>query len=172
MAEQRPRPEHHTPEAEAHLDSRAQALQALLGEVLAPFRPEHGAVIDIPQITVRPHQVQDVCRVAKDDPRLDFKMLLCLAGVDYKEHLQVVYVLLSLNLEQKLMIKTDLPPDDPRVPSVADIWRAADWYEREAHDLFGIVFEGHPGLEPLLLYEGFEGYPARKDFPFHDYQEF
>jgi NADH-quinone oxidoreductase subunit C len=55
---------------------------------------------------------------------------------------------------------------------VTSVWRAADWYEREAHDLFGVHFEGHPDLSPLLLYEGFEGYPGRKEYPFNDYQEF
>ena len=59
----------------------------------------------------------------------------------------------------------------PVVPSVISVWRASDWFEREGHDLFGIVFEGHPDLSPLLLYEGFDGYPGRKSFPFHDYQE-
>ena len=172
MAEQRPRAEHQAPEAEASLDAKAQALQTLLGEVLAPFDVTHGAVIDIPEVVVQPDQIPGICLLAKEDPRLDFKMLLCLAGVDYKEHLQVVYLLLSLEQEQKLFIKANLSSDEPRVPSVTGIWRAADWYEREAHDLFGIVFEGHPGLEPLILYEGFEGYPAHKDFPFHDYQEF
>ena len=172
MSEQRPRPEHHTPAAEAALDVKAQALQALLGDVLAPFKPTHEAVIDIPTVVVEPRCIADVCRLAKDDPRLDFKMLLCLAGVDYKEHLQVVYLLLSLQHEQKLFIKADLPPDEPRMPSVTSIWRAADWYEREAHDLFGVSFDGHPDLAPLLLYEGFEGYPGRKEFPFNEYQEF
>ena len=172
MAERRARPEDHSPEAEAKLDPRAQALQDLLTGVLASYDVTHDAVIDIPAIAVKPEHVSDICRLAKDDPRLDFKMLLCLAGVDYKEYLQVVYILLSLDLEQKLLIKTDLSSEDPHVPSVSGIWRAAEWYEREAHDLYGIVFDGHPGLEPLVLYEGFEGFPARKDFPFHDYQEF
>ncbi|WP_347221931.1 NADH-quinone oxidoreductase subunit C [Mycolicibacterium poriferae] len=58
------------------------------------------------------------------------------------------------------------------LPSVTSVWRAADWYEREAHDLFGVHFEGHPDLSPLLLYEGFAGYPGRKEYPFNDYQEF
>ena len=172
MAEHRARPEDHSPEAAAKLDDRAQVLQALLGEVLAPYDVTHGAVIDIPEVRVQPQHIPDVCRLLKEDPRLDFKMLLCLGGVDYKEYLQVVYILLSLDLEQKLFIKTDLSSDDPHVSSVAGIWRAADWYEREAHDLYGIVFDGHPQLEPLLLYEGFEGFPGRKDFPFNDYQEF
>jgi NADH-quinone oxidoreductase subunit C len=57
------------------------------------------------------------------------------------------------------------------VPSVNDIWRSAGWFEREGHDLYGVVFDGNPDLSPLLLYEGFDGYPGRRSFPYHDYQE-
>jgi NADH:ubiquinone oxidoreductase subunit C len=99
-------------------------------------------------------------------------MLHCLAAVDYKDHFQVVYILHSLSREGTLAIKTDVPAAQPALPSVTGVWAAADWYEREAHDLFGIGFEGHPNMSPLLLYEGFEGYPGRKEFPFNDYQEF
>jgi NADH-quinone oxidoreductase subunit C len=84
----------------------------------------------------------------------------------------MVYILHSLEPERTLAIKTDVPYDSPTIPSVTSVWRAADWYEREAHDLFGVHFEGHPDLSPLLLYEGFEGYPGRKEYPFNDYQEF
>ena len=70
------------------------------------------------------------------------------------------------------MIKTNVPYDDLHLATVTSIWRGADWYEREAHDLFGVIFDGHPNLKPLILYEGFEGYPGRKEHPFHDYQEF
>ena len=160
------------PQAAGGLDERAQALQTLLSDALAPFNPVLGAVLDIPQIQIGPKQIVDVCRTAKEDPRLAFKMLLCLTAVDYREYFQVVYLLLSLQHEQKLFIKTDVPYDDPQLPSVTSVWRAADWYEREAHDLFGIVFSGHPSLNPLILYEGFEGFPARKEFPFNDYQEY
>jgi len=154
------------------LDDRGQALQILLSDRLARFELVPGAVLDIPQIQVEPRQIVDVCKVVKDDPSLDFNMLLCLMAIDYRKHFQVAYVLLSLRHEQKLFIKTDLPYDDPKLQSVTSIWRAAEWYEREAHDLFGIVFTGHPDLAPLLLYEGFEGFPGRKEFPFHDYQEY
>ena len=68
-------------------------------------------------------------------------------------------------------MKISIPYDDPRIDSVTGIWRAANWFERESHDLYGVVFEGHPNLEPLLLYEDFEGYPGRKSFPFHEYKE-
>ena len=148
------------------------AAQEALQDSLKDYHPQFGIMQDIPEITVAPQHIADVCRTLKGDSRLSFKLLLCLAGVDYREHLQVVYVLLSLEREQKLIIKTNVPYDDPRLPTVTSVWRAADWYEREAHDLFGIVFDGHPGLNPLVLYEGYPGHPGRKDHPFHDYREF
>ena len=154
------------------LSDRAQVLQALVQDVLGDYRPEMGASIDVPTLTVSPEHIVDVCRTLKDEPRLSFKLLLCLAAVDYRDRFQIVYVLLSLDHESMLMVKTDVPYDDPRLPTVTTVWRGADWYEREAHDLFGVVFDGHPGLKPLILYEGFEGYPGRKDHAFHDYQEF
>ena len=172
MAEERPRPQHQVPVAESALSERAQALQQLLREVMEDFHPEMGAAVDTPDMTVSPAQIVEVCRKAKDDPRLSFKVLLCLAGVDYKEYFQIVYVLLSLEHEYKVLIKTNVPYDDPHLPTVTPVWLGADWYEREAHDLFGIVFDGHPNLKPLILYEGFEGFPGRKDYPFNDYQEF
>ncbi len=171
MAE-RPSSREHDAAAESALDERAQALQQLLDDVLRDFAPEMGAAIDIPVVTVKPEHVVDVCRMMKEDPRLSFKMLLCLAAVDYIEYIQIVYTLLSLEHEHKLMIKTDVTYDELHLPSVTSVWRAADWYEREAHDLFGVSFDGHPNLLPLILYEGFEGYPARKEHPFHDYQEY
>ncbi|HLF05300.1 MAG TPA: NADH-quinone oxidoreductase subunit C [Dehalococcoidia bacterium] len=139
---------------------------------MAEFHPQPGALGDLPQLTVEAQHIAQVCRRAKEDPRLDFKMLHCLAGVDYQDHLQVVYFLHSLSQERTLVIKANVPADAPRLPSVTTVWAAADWYEREAHDLFGISFDGHPNMAPLVLYEGFEGYPGRKSFPFNDYQEF
>ena len=86
--------------------------------------------------------------------------------------MQLVYFLQSLEPERTLVLKTEAPYDDLVVPSVTSVWRAADWHEREAHDLFGVSFEGHPDLAPLLLYDDFEGYPGRKEFPFNEYREF
>ena len=85
---------------------------------------------------------------------------------------EVVYILQSLAPERTLALKTEAPYEDPVVPSVTPVWRAADWYEREAHDLYGLRFDGHPDLSPLLLYDGFDGYPGRKEFPFYEYREF
>ena len=158
--------------AERPITEKAQALRSLAQEVLRDYRPEMGAMMDIPQAVVGPQHIAEVCLRVKEHPQLSFKMLLCLAGVDYKEHIQLVYVLLSLEHEHKLVIKTNVPHDNPRLPSVSSLWRGAGWYEREAHDLFGVEFEGNPDLKPLILYEGFQGFPGRKDFPFHDYQEY
>ena len=171
MAE-RPRPQDHSPEAESALDERARVLQAHVLRLFQDIQPEAGATFDIPELLVKPENIVDVCRTLKEEPDLSFKLLLCLAGVDYEEYFQFVYVLLSLEHEQKLVIKTNVPLDNPRLPTVAPVWRAASWYEREAHDLFGVEFEGNPDMSPLLLYEGFEGYPGRRSHPFHDYQEF
>ena len=99
-------------------------------------------------------------------------MLLCLACVDYQERFELVYFLQSLARERTLVIKAAVPYDAPSLPSVADVWPAADWYEREAHDLFGVTFSGHPDLSPLLLYPEFEGFPGRKEYDFYDYREF
>ena len=147
-------------------------LLALSQELFREFNPQPGAVSDLPQVTIDSPHVAKACRLAKEEPRLGFHRLLCLACVDYREYLQLVYILHSINQEHSLVIKTNVESANPRVPSVTSIWRAADWYEREAHDLFGVAFDGHSDLAPLLLYEGFEGFPGRKEFPFHDYQEF
>ena len=165
-------PQEHAPEAESALSVKAQALQQVVQEVLEDLQPQPDACFDIPQITIGPEHILQAVQRLKEDPRLSFKLLLCLAGVDYVEYFQLVYVLLSLEHEHKLMIKVNVPYENPDVASVSSVWRAADWYEREIHDLLGVVFIDHPNLAPLILYEGFEGYPGRRDYPFNDYQEF
>ena len=141
-------------------------------DVLKDLAPQPGALDNIPQVSVDKAHTLEACRLMKDDPRIAAQMLLCLACVDYTEYFQMVYVLQSLEPERTLVLKTDVPYSDATVPSVTSVWRAADWYEREAHDLFGVSFDGHPDMSPLLLYEGFEGFPGRKEFPFNEYQEF
>ena len=103
-------------------------------------------------------------------------MLHCLLAVDYQDYIEMVYILFSLTLDQKLMLKVDLPMSDPdaklNMNSVCNVWGAAEWYERETHDLFGIEFDGNPNMKPLLLYDGFEGFPGRKNFPLPVYKEY
>ena len=156
----------------AALSSAGRDLLEVSLEVLKELEPQAGVLDDMPQVSVAKQHTLQACQLMKDDPRIAAKMLLCLACVDYSDYFQLVYVLQSLDPERTLALRTDVPYDDATLPSVTPVWRAADWYEREAHDLFGVSFDGHPDLSPLLLYEGFEGYPGRKEFPFNEYQEF
>ncbi len=171
---QRParRREPEIPVAPVALDERGEALYALLPQVFEGFDVELGAALDEVVVTAQPADVPAVCRLAKEDPRLDLNYLRCLLVVDYEERLEVNYHLFSLDKRHKMVVKASVSPEEPYVPSIVSIWRGADWFERESHDLFGVVFQGHPNLEPLVLYEGFEGYPGRKSFPFHEYTEY
>ena len=109
----------------------------------------------------------------RNDPRCRFRTLIDICGVDYPERPQrfeVVYNLLSIHKNQRVRVK--LPADEATaVPSVTDLYSAAGWFEREAWDLYGIVFADHPDLRRLLTDYGFEGHPMRKDFPLTGYVE-
>jgi NADH-quinone oxidoreductase subunit C len=156
----------------ANLTPSGIALLDVSLDVLKDFFPEGGALDDIPQVSISKEHTLEACRLIKEDPRTATEMLLCLACVDYSKYFEMVYILQSLEPERTLVLRTNVPYSDTTVPSVSSVWRAADWYEREAHDLFGVNFDGHPDMSPLLLYEGFEGFPGRKEYPFNEYQEF
>ena len=170
-----PRREPTIPEAPVALDSTGEALTSTLAEVFGPeWATQIGAAVDEVTLTVPADQVAGVCITCKTDPRLDFNYLRCLSVVDYVEataEFEVNYHLYSLDKRHKMVVKTRIPEDSPAVPTVTGVWAGANWYERESHDLFGVVFNAHPDLVPLLLYEEFEGFPGRKSFPFHDYEE-
>ena len=171
----RPRRKPVIPLAPPALDAAGEALSTLVSEIFGSGPDaEVGAAVDEVTLTVPPGRVPDVCGVCKTDPRLDFDYLRCLSVVDYVEtaaEFEISYHLYSLSRRHKMVVKTRVPEDSPTAPTVTGVWAGADWYERESHDLFGVVFDGHPNLVPLLLYEGFEGFPGRKAFPFHDYDE-
>jgi NADH-quinone oxidoreductase subunit C len=172
-------PDNGGPDLKRLSHTNRQLLQKLL-DTLDGLNPRPGTLHDLPQVTVDPQDVATACRIAREDAALNANQLMCLACVDYQEYLQLVYFLRSLGASgepaQTMVIKTQVPYSQPSAspsaPSVTSIWKAAEWYEREAHDLFGVEFLDHPNLSPLLLYDGFEGFPGRKDFPFNDYQEF
>ena len=119
-----------------------------------------------PYMKLAPEIVAEVARALRDDSALQFNYLMCLSGVDYGagKNLGVVYHLQSMTLMHQIVLKVDLPRESPNVPSVALIWRTADWHEREAYDLFGIRFEGHPDLRRIFLPDDWEGHPLRKDY--------
>ena len=152
-------------------ESGLQTLEAA-EELFKDYSPERGLLSDLPQLTIDASGIEAACRLAKSNAQLDLKMLLCLSCVDYEEHFQLVYFLHSLEREQTLVLKANVPYENPTLPSVSNVWAAAEWYEREASDLFGVTFEGNPDSSPLLLYEGFGGHPGRKSFPFYEYREF
>ena len=139
-----------------------------------------------PWVAVMPASLPDVARFLRDEPRLRFDLLNCITGVDYLEtdvkkvvkagfepHLELVYHLSSFPHRHRFVLKIMLPrwKDDvpgqlPEVASVAEIWKTADWHERETYDLCGIGFSGHPDLRRILLSEDWEGYPLRKDYEY------
>ncbi len=123
----------------------------------------------------------DVALVLRDDPNLGFEQLIDLCGVDYQGYgngawegrrFAVVMHLLSIAHNWRVRVRTFCPDDElPLVASVTDVWNCANWFEREAFDLFGIVFEGHADLRRILTDYGFVGHPFRKDFPISGYVE-
>ncbi len=116
--------------------------------------------------TVEPARIAEVCRFLRDEPALLFDCLSNLSGVDYPKlgHIQVVYHLYSYRLGHWIVLKVNALRDDPVVPTVSDVWSAANWQEREVYDLLGVTFTGHPDLRRILMPEDWPGHPLRKDF--------
>lgn len=131
---------------------------------------EHGELI----LEAQRDAILDVLQFLRDDRECAFKMLVDLCGVDYpdrgEERFEVVYNLLSLTQNQRIRVKVRTSEDVP-VPSVVHVFSTAGWLEREAWDMYGIYFAGHPDLRRILTDYGFEGHPQRKDFPLTGYVE-
>ena len=118
-------------------------------------------------VTVSKGDIFEICKFLHSDPNLQFHLLTDLCGLDFfpqAPRFGVVYLLCSLKNNQRLRVKTRVGETES-IPSVESIWKVANWYEREAYDLFGIRFENHPDLRRILLWDGYEGYPLRKDYP-------
>ncbi|HEX6262427.1 MAG TPA: NADH-quinone oxidoreductase subunit C, partial [Actinomycetota bacterium] len=137
-------------------------LRAQLGDDLTESSDQHGqAAIGVP-----PARYRETIEWLRDDDELAFDFFDFLTAVDRgDEGFDVVVQLWSTSRRHQARVKVRLPREDPRLPSIHDLFRGADWYERETWELFGIDFEGHPGLVKLVLPEEFEGHPGRKDFP-------
>ncbi len=119
-----------------------------------------------PWTVVDPAAIVEIASFMRDDEALSMDHLELLGGVDYKDRIEVVYVLYSMKHRHRHTLKCRLPRDNPRIATVESIWRVADWHEREAYDMFGIVFEGHSDLRRILCPDDWEGYPLRKDYKF------
>ncbi|MBC8119414.1 MAG: NADH-quinone oxidoreductase subunit C [Burkholderiaceae bacterium] len=159
------------------LDELSERLRSALGETVQSL------VIALDEVTIvvkgQDHLV--VSRALRDDVSLAFEQLIDLCGVDYSSYgdgawdgarYAVVMHLLSLKHNWRVRVRSFCADDDlPLVASVTEVWAGANWFEREAFDLYGIVFEGHPDLRRLLTDYGFVGHPFRKDFPISGYVE-
>lgn len=120
-----------------------------------------------PSIHIASAAIADVCQYLAETDSLAFDSLMCLSGLDLNandEEFAVVYHIYSMRHRHSVVIKALVPKINPHLPSVSHIWKTADWHEREAYDLYGILFEGHNDLRRILLPDDWEGYPLRKDY--------
>lgn len=140
-----------------------QQLQSKFGEKVIEFREEETLN---PTVVVTPDSVNEICTFLANDEALQFDSLMNLAGHDpgAESELEVVYHLYSTSLDHYFTLKVLTSREEPSVASIAELHRTADWHEREAYDMYGIRFEGHPDLKRILLEEDWEGYPLRKDY--------
>ncbi|MGZ3750347.1 MAG: NADH-quinone oxidoreductase subunit C [Mucilaginibacter sp.] len=130
-----------------------------------------------PALLIDPTRISDVCLELRDNPKTYFDFLSCLSGIDYGIEAQrfgVVYHLASIPYQTQLTLKISKENDRdlenlPSFPSISSVYRAADWHEREAFDMMGIFFEGHPDLRRILLPDDWEGFPLRKDYKTAEY---
>ena len=123
-----------------------------------------------PSITIAPARIAEVALFLRDDPAMQFDTLCLLSGMDYTGgKLGVVYHLASVALGHTIVLKIAVPAENPHCPSVAQVWRTADWHEREAFDMIGVVFDGHPDLRRILMPDDWEGHPLRKDYTVPEY---
>lgn len=153
------------------LERLSENLKLALGDKLSKFSTDVGEIT----IECKASDLLTVCTTLRDHPEFKFEQLMDLCGVDYADYgdgiwgglrFAVVYHFLSVSLNQRVRLKVFADVDDfPVLPTLVELWPAANWFEREAFDLYGIMFEGHPDLRRLLTDYGFVGHPFRKDFP-------
>ena len=142
-------------------------LAAALGDMLIHAKEEHGEIV----LGVQRERIEDVLRLLRDEH--DYQQLMEIAGVDFPsraERFEVVYMLLSLTKNHRIMVKCTASESTP-VPTVTTLWPNAGWLEREVFDMYGVLFAGNTDLRRILTDYGFEGHPFRKDFPLTGYQE-
>lgn len=152
-------------------DDLADELYAGMAERGVPERAISTVTIDRDEITfyVLGEHLVELCRILRDDPGLRFELCSSVSGVDYGEgvplRLHSVYHLTSMTYRRRIRLEVAVDVDDPHVPSVVDVYPTADWQEREAWDMFGLIYDGHPGLTRILMPDDWNGHPQRKDYP-------
>jgi len=128
-------------------------------------------VVDRGELTlfVKREKLVEVAQVLRDEPSLRFEIGLGVNGVHYPEEagreLHAVYPLLSMTHNRRIRLEVAVPESDPHIPSLVEVWASSNWHERETFDMFGIIFDGHPGLTRILMPDDWPGHPQRKDYP-------
>jgi NADH-quinone oxidoreductase subunit C len=153
----------------AALEDLAKHIEAELGPTVISWSIALGELT----LVVAPESIMRVLTALRDDKQCLFEQLIDICGVDYPQRTRrfdVVYHLLSPRKNQRIRIKCEADEENP-VPSIVEFFPAANWYEREAYDMYGILFSGHPDLRRILTDYGFKGFPLRKDFPLTGYVE-
>jgi NADH-quinone oxidoreductase subunit C len=163
------------------LTAKKEQLARVLRDTFSQHIVSVTEALDEITLVIRVDGLVEVMTALRDLPELHFEQLIDLCGVDYstygarpweRERFAAVLQLLSVSKNWRLRVRVFCPDDDfPKVDSVIDVWPSVNWYEREAFDLLGIVFEGHPDLRRILTDYGFIGHPFRKDFPVSGYVE-
>jgi NADH-quinone oxidoreductase subunit C len=144
--------------------------QKLQAQFEGRVREFNGDACD-PYIVVEASAMHEIGEYLRHDAELQFDSLMCLSGVDYgpEKALGVVYNFASMTHRHKLTVKVEVPREGGSVPTVSDLWRTAEWHEREAYDMYGMQFENHPDHRRILLPDDWDGFPLRKDY---EVQEF
>ena len=148
-------------------DGIRETLVVALGDMVVAAKEAHGEIV----LTVLRDRIVDALRILRDDHQ--YQQLMEMAGVDFPdraERFEVVYMLLSVTRNHRLLVKVNAAENTP-VPTATTLWPNAGWLEREVFDLYGVIFAGNPDLRRILTDYGFEGHPFRKDFPLTGYQE-
>jgi NADH-quinone oxidoreductase subunit C len=152
-------------------DEFADDLTAALARREIPASAIQQVTVAHGEITFYAHRdhLLELCRTLRDEPALRFELCSSVSGVDYgvdvPQRLHSVYHLTSMTFRRRIRLEVAVGVDDPHVPSVVEVYPTADWHEREAWDMFGIVYDGHPALTRILMPDDWDGHPQRKDYP-------
>lgn len=145
----------------------SEKLKAAFGDAILETKVD--GVFD-PFVKVAPDKIREVARFLRDDEALAFDSLMCLSGIDSTGgKLGVVYHLHSMKWNHKITLKVDVTVENPHCMSVESVWKTANWHEREAYDMFGIIFDEHPDLRRILMPYDWVGHPLRKDYEVPEY---
>lgn len=154
---------------QTNIDRNEKTIELLTGQFGEAIE-QHDTLTDMLCVTVKREMVLQIMLFLRDNAALNYNFLTTLCGMHYpeKEQLGVVYHLHSFINNHRIRIKTTAPISAPNIPSITQVWPAANWQERETYDFFGIIFDGHPNLKRILNMDEMTDFPLRKEFPLED----